>query len=208
MFQSVDFVLSRIFDGIFFCFDISLGPFLFLWSIFFISSLFFIGSSFSISDSFFVIFFLLYSFIFGFLKLSFHFSHPCDILKEILEFTVNDKRVVVLIVEFILFLSKLILFIPMLLFLIADSLEIFIKLIQNFIFRIFVFFKFVDFNLEFFQLLKDFGDWALNFLGLGVDWVDLLLNGVSLFDMRFGISDHLLSLDNCIFHLEIARLSF
>jgi len=131
--------------------------------------LFFIGSSFSISNSFFVIFFLLYSFIFGFLKLSFDFSHPCDILKKILEFAVYDKRVVVLIVEFILFLSKLILFIPMLLFLIADSLEIFIKLIQNFIFRIFVFFKFVDFNLEFFQLLKDFGDWALNFLGLGVD---------------------------------------
>jgi len=200
--------LSRILDGVFFGFDFSLGLFLFLLSIFFISSLFIFISGFSISNSFFVIFLTLLFFFSGFLKFTFHLSHPFDILKEILEFAVFDKSVVVLIVELILLLSKLILLIPMLLFLIADSFEIFVKFIQGFIFAIFMFFELIDFNLEVFQLFQDFWNWAFNFLSLSVDGVDFLLDGVSLFDVRLGVSDQLLSLDNCIFRLEIARLSF
>ena len=94
------------------------------------------------------------------------------------------------------------------LFLVTDSLEIFIKLIQNFVFGIFMLFKFVNFNWELFQFLKDLWNWSLDFLCLSVDWVNLFFNGVSFFDVRFRLSDQLLSLNDSIFHLEVAWLSF
>jgi hypothetical protein len=196
--------LSRILDSIFFCFNFSLGLFLLLVNIFFISSLFLIFSCFSTFNSFFVFGFLLCSIVFCFLKFSFHFGHPFDILKEILKFAEVDESLVVLIVEFILLLSKLIFFIPMLFFLIANSFEIFIKFTQSFVFDISILSMFVHFKLKIFQFLKDFWNWALNFLGARVDFVNFLFNSISLFDMRFRLSDQLLSLNDGIFHLEIA----